>query len=104
LNELTPVVFDSSQPTQALHGDAGLTNVLRTAKGLLWNDLEDVCTGPVAWDVAGLVVSARLRGQDDAFVDDFLKAYGGPDLDQLRDFIEAHELYTTAWQAYDAQR
>jgi len=104
IDELTPLVFDSSQPAQALHGDTGLTNLLRTEKGLLWNDFEDVCTGPVAWDVAGFVVSARLRGQTDAFVDDFLNAYGGPDLDELHDFIEAHELYTTVWRAYDARR
>jgi hypothetical protein len=104
LDDLTPLVFDSSQPTQPLHGDTGLTNLLRTEKGLLWNDLEDACTGPVEWDVAGFVVSARLRGQSDAFVADFLAAYGGPDLDDLADFIEAHELYTAVWQAYDAQR
>jgi phosphotransferase family enzyme len=104
LNELTPLVFDSPQPTQALHGDTGLTNLLRTEKGLLWNDFEDVCKGPVAWDVAGLVVSARVRGQSHAFVDEFLDAYGGPDLDELSHFIEAHELYTAVWQAYDARR
>jgi hypothetical protein len=104
LNELTPRVFDSSASAQALHGDTGLTNILRTDKGLLWNDLEDVCAGPVAWDVAGFVVSARGHGQGDAFIEEFLNAYGGPDLDELSDFIAAHELYTTIWQAYDAQR
>jgi Ser/Thr protein kinase RdoA (MazF antagonist) len=104
LCELTPLVFDSSQPAQALHGDAGIGNLLRTDKGLLWNDLEDVCTGPVAWDVAGLVGSARARGQSDAFVEEILDAYGGPRLDELSDFITADELYTTIWQSYDAQR
>jgi hypothetical protein len=103
LDELTPLVFDSRRPAQALHGDTGVTNLLRTEKGLLWNDLEDVCTGPVEWDVAGFVVSARARGQGDAFVDDFLTAYGGPDLDDLSGFVEAHELYTAIWQAYDAR-
>ena len=87
---------------QALHGHTGLTNVLRTDSGLLWNDLEDVCSGPVEWDVAGLVVSARLRGQSEAFVGEFLDAYDGPQLEELADFIAAHELYTTIWQA--AQR
>lgn len=104
LYELTPRVFDSSQPAQALHGDTGLGNLLRTYKGLLWNDLEDVCTGPVAWDVAGLVVSARARRQSDAFIEEFLDAYRGPHIDELSDFIVAHELYTTIWQSYDAQR
>ena len=104
LHELTPRVFDSSQPAQALHGDASIGNLLRTDRGLLWNDLEDVCTGPVAWDVAGLVVSARVRGASDAYVEELLHAYGGPGLDELIDFIAAHELYTTIWQSYDAQR
>jgi hypothetical protein len=102
LDELTPHVFGSPLPAQPLHGDTGITNVLRTDKGLLWNDLEDVCTGPVEWDVAGLVVSARLRGQSEAFVGEFLDAYDGPQLEELADFIAAHELYTTIWQA--AQR
>jgi Ser/Thr protein kinase RdoA (MazF antagonist) len=104
LDELTPRVFDSSHPAQPLHGDAGLGNLLQTDKGLLWNDLEDVCTGPVAWDVAGLVVSARARGQTDAFIEEVLDAYGDPPVDELSDFVAADELYATIWQSYDAQR
>jgi hypothetical protein len=46
LDALTPTVFESSLPAQALHGDASLSNLLRTDSGLLWNDLEDVCAGP----------------------------------------------------------
>lgn len=104
LHELTPLVFDSSEPAQALHGDPGITNLLRTDTGPLWNDLEDVCTGPVAWDVAGLVTSARARGATDAFIEELLHAYGGPHIDALSDVITAHKLYTTIWQSYDAQR
>ncbi len=104
LHELTPRVFDSSEPAQALHGDMAISNLLRTDSGLLWNDLEDVCTGPVAWDLAGLVTSARARGATDAFIDELLNAYGGPHLDALSDFIGAHELYATVWRSYDAQR
>jgi hypothetical protein len=104
LHELTPRVFDSSQPAQALHGDTGISNLLHTEQGLLWNDLEDVCTGPVAWDVAGLVVSARARGAGDAYIEEVLDAYGGPRVDELDHFIAAHALYTTIWQAYEAQR
>lgn len=99
LDELTPVVFDSPLPAQPLHGDTGLSNVLRTDKGLLWNDLEDVCSGPVEWDVAGLVVSARLCGRDETFVEEFLDAYSAR-LGAISDFIAAHELYWTVWQAY----
>ena len=104
LAELTPRVFASSQPGQALHGDAGIGNMLRTDQGLLWNDLEDVCTGPVAWDLAGVVSSARARGAGDAFIEEMLDVYGGPHLGELSDFIAADELYLTVWQSYDAQR
>ena len=83
LEALTPTVFESALPAQALHGDASLSNLLRTPRGLVWNDLEDVCTGPVAWDVAGLVTSARHRGQDAKFVADFLAAYGDPGVDDF---------------------
>lgn len=104
LQELTPTVFESSLPAQAIHGDASMSNLLRTNNGLIWNDLEDACLGPVHWDVAGLVADARSRGKGDAFVADFLRAYGGLDLEGLSDFITAHLLYTTAWQAFAAQR
>jgi Phosphotransferase enzyme family len=103
LHELTPTVFESSLPVQAIHGDASISNLLRTADGLLWNDLEDVCVGPVHWDVAGLVAQAREDGQGEPFVADFLRAYGGLDLEELDDFIAAHDLYATIWRAFVAQ-
>jgi Ser/Thr protein kinase RdoA (MazF antagonist) len=104
LEELTPSVFESSLSAQAIHGDASISNLLRTENGLIWNDLEDSCIGPVQWDVAGLIAAARARGGSEAFVADFLRAYGGRDLDGLDDFIAAHRLYTTVWVAFDAQR
>ena len=103
LQELTPTVFESSLPAQALHGDASISNLLRTDNGLIWNDLEDTCVGPVHWDVAGLISEVRARGRSEAFVADFLRAYGGLDLEELNDFIAAHLLYTTVWRAFDAQ-
>jgi hypothetical protein len=104
LQALTPTVFESSLPAQAIHGDASMSNLLRTGDGLIWNDLEDVCVGPVHWDVAGLIVDARARGESEAFVADFLGAYGGLELEELDDFIAAHLLYTTVWRAFAAQR
>jgi hypothetical protein len=104
LQELTPTVFESSLHAQAIHGDASMSNLLRTDNGLIWNDLEDACVGPVHWDVAGLIVEARTRGASEAFVADFLRAYGGLELEELDDFIAAHLLYTTVWQAFAAQR
>src|SRR4051794_15867249 len=92
LDALTPAVFESSLPAQALHGDVSMGNLLRADGGLLWNDLEDVCTGPVEWDVAGLVASARARGHGTTFTEELLAAYG-QDVEGLQPFLEAHALY-----------
>jgi hypothetical protein len=104
LEALTPLVFESSLPAQGLHGDASMSNLLRTDRGLVWNDLEDVCAGPVEWDVAGLVSSARGRGHGAGFVEELLAGYGGPGLEDLETFLDAHALYDVVWQAYDALR
>jgi hypothetical protein len=101
LEALTPTVFESALPTQALHGDASMSNLLRTDTGLVWNDFEDVCTGPVAWDVAGLVTSARTRGLGAEYVDAFLAAYG--EAEGVDTFIEAHVLYGVVWHAFRRQ-
>ena len=101
LDALTPAVFESSLPAQALHGDASLSNLLRTESGLVWNDLEDVCAGPVAWDVAGLVTSARARGQS---AEELLAAYGDPGVEDLEPFLEAHALYEVVWHAFEGRR
>ncbi len=104
LRELTPNVFESPLPTQAIHGDASIGNLLRTDTGLIWNDLEDACVGPVHWDVAGLILEVRAHGRSEAFVADVLRAYGGLEMEELDDFVAAHVLYSTVWQAFDAQR
>ena len=39
-------------PEQLLHGEPHSDNVLRTASGLLFTDLEACCVGPVVFDVA----------------------------------------------------
>ena len=104
LDALTPAVFERSLPSQALHGDASMSNLLRTESGPVWIDLEDVCAGPVAWDVAGLVTSARARGQSAEFIEELLAAYGEPGIEDLQPFLEAHVLYEIVWQAFEARR
>lgn len=39
-------------PRRPLHGDAHTGNVLSTTGGPVWMDLEDVCVGPIEWDLA----------------------------------------------------
>jgi hypothetical protein len=104
LGALSPAVFESSLPTQALHGDVSMGNLLRTESGLVWNDLEDVCAGPVAWDVCGLVTSARARGHSATFTEELLAAYGDPGVDDLKAFFEAHTLYEVVWHAFEGRR
>jgi Phosphotransferase enzyme family len=104
LDALTPAVFESSLSAQPLHGDASMSNLLRTDSGLVWNDLEDVCAGPVAWDISGLVASARARGQSTKFIEELLAAYGEPGVEGLGAFLEAHALYDVVWQAFEARR
>jgi hypothetical protein len=104
LDALTPAVFESSLPAHALHGDASISNLLRTEGGLVWNDLEDVCAGPVAWDICGLVTSARAPGQRATFIEQLLAAYGDPGVEDLEAFLDAHALYEVVWQAFEGRR
>jgi hypothetical protein len=104
LDALTPTVFASSLPAQALHGDASVGNLLCTESGLVWNDFEDVCAGPVAWDICGLMTSARARGHSPPFIDELLAAYGDPGVEDLGEFFEAHALYDVVWQAFEGRR
>jgi len=105
LDAVAPAVFESSLPAQALHGDASIGNLLRTdGGGLVWNDLEDVCVGPVQWDIAGLVASARARGHSATFVEELLAGYGEPGVEGAEAFLEAHALYDAIWQAFEARR
>jgi hypothetical protein len=99
---LTDSVFDTTLPTQPLHGDASLSNLLRTPVGLLWNDFEDALLGPVHWDVAGYVMALEDRGADPGFVRRALAAYGWDDPADLAPFTAAHELYGEIWQMYVA--
>lgn len=101
---LTHSVFDTPLPTQPLHGDASLTNLLRTPLGLLWNDFEDVLIGPPHWDVAGYVMALEDRGADPDFVHRALDAYGWDHTQDLAPFTEAHEVYGEIWQRYAAGR
>ena len=104
LHEMTPTVFESALPVQAIHGDASIRNLLRTGDGFIWNDLEDACVGPVHWDVAGLISDARGHGASESFVTDFLNAYDRVELEELDDFVAAHELYSSVWRAFAMQR
>ena len=105
LEQLTPQVFDSSQPAQAVHGDTGISNVLSYR--------QRGCCGTTSRTSA----PGRSLGRRGACVQRpghgvkkrrswrrSSSAYGGPHLEDLVDFIAAHELYATIWHTYAAQR
>jgi len=104
LKALRTVVFQSSLPTQALHGDVSLRNLLRTPCRLVWNDFEDTFRGPLHWDVASAVGSLRIHGADARSVREMLKAYGWDDERELSPFLVAQEVYDQIWRMYDRQR
>lgn len=93
LLRLGPELWRLSGPVQPLHGDVSLSNVLRENGRLLWNDLEDVCVGPVSWDLTGLTSKEPAR--------EVLAAYG-EDVDpaEIARFEEVFALYGRVWRAY----
>jgi hypothetical protein len=101
---VSDVVFESSLPIQALHGDVSLTNLLHTPQRLVWNDFEDTFRGPVGWDVASFVISLRTRGADSYFIERMLDAYGWNPEQALAPYIAAHNVYDEIWRLYDRQR
>jgi Ser/Thr protein kinase RdoA (MazF antagonist) len=104
LDALGEVVFESTLPTQALHGDVSLSNLLRTPQRLVWNDFEDTFRGPVHWDLASYAESLRLRGAGSRFVREMLDTYGFHDEQDLAPFIAVQDVYVEIWQMYDRQR
>jgi hypothetical protein len=101
---LRAVVFESSLPTQALHGDVSLRNLLRTPRRLVWNDFEDTFRGPVHWDLASFIGSLRIHGASERSVREMLEGYGWGDERDLTPFLAAQDAYDEIWRMYDRQR
>ncbi len=99
-DRLAEVILEPVADPQPLHGDASLSNLLATTSGPRWNDFEDVCLGPVAWDVAGVLADARAA-HGDAFSAEVLAAYGREfDPVALQRLAQAHALYGALWRRY----
>jgi Phosphotransferase enzyme family len=78
-------------PSQAVHGDAHLANCL---PGPLWHDFETACRGPRELDLAGLALSARVRGDDASRI--ALEAYGDHDADLLEECLPVYAAWVYA--------
>jgi hypothetical protein len=74
-----------------LHGDAHFRNILWSPDGPLWTDLENVCAGPVEYDLAA-IVWRRLEGMDAA-----LAAYGAYDAELVERVTPFLALFLAAW-------
>jgi len=86
-------------PVQVLHGDAGAGNLMATAGGWIWHDFEDICSGPVAWDLAPGVASPYMDTAP------FLAAYGEvPDAGQVQVCAQLRRLHLTVWYCLYAER
>ena len=80
-----------------IHGDAHFGNVLVTADGPRWIDLENVCNGPVEYDLACLAWRARVHGRSE--FQDAVVAYGGHDMrlvEELQPVLAAFLCVATA--------
>lgn len=84
-DRLLPQLTNPVGLLQPLHGDAHALNLIPTAKGLLWNDFEDTCTGSIAWDCINLD-------------DEGIAAYpNAPDLATLEPYRKMRQLHAIVW-------
>ena len=83
-------------PGQALHGDPHPGNLMRASTGWTWADLEDSCSGPLAWDLVCVAASTLVDGAA------ALRAYG--DVPDLTPWRELRRLHATAWTCLSAER
>jgi hypothetical protein len=94
-SQLDPVLDQG----QVLHGDAGAGNLMATSAGWIWHDFEDMCSGPIAWDLAPSVASRFMDGSR------VLAAYGDAvDPRQLDICRQLRLLNLTVWYSVYAER
>lgn len=104
LSDVGASVFESNLPSQALHGDVSLRNLLRTPQRFVWNDFEDTFRGPVHWDLASYVGSLRDHQASPGVVREMLDGYGWGDEKELAPFLAAQDVYDEIWRMYDRRR
>ncbi|SFP87431.1 Phosphotransferase enzyme family protein [Amycolatopsis arida] len=62
---LAPFLAAPGGDVRPLHGDAHPGNLVATRAGLVWIDFEDVCRGPMEWDLASMMdAGAEVRHLD----------------------------------------
>jgi len=86
-----------SLPTQPLHGDAHLGNVVVAAGRLRWLDWEESWRGPLAWDLACLVHRQVTFGEGGDEIAGAVAGYGPYDADGVDAWMPAYALWAAAW-------
>lgn len=87
-DRLLPVLENPAGPVQPLHGDAHPYNLIVAGGQPLWHDFEDVCAGPLAWDLASIAM----------FGEEAVAAYpDAPDPALLQPYLDARLLHGTVW-------
>jgi Phosphotransferase enzyme family len=86
-----------SLPTQPLHGDAHLGNVVVAGGRLRWLDWEESWRGPPAWDLACLVHRQLTFGEGGDEIAGAVAGYGPYDADGVDAWMPAYALWAAAW-------
>jgi len=81
-----------------IHGDSHFRNLLWTAEGPLWIDLENACAGPVEYDLA------CLAWRDDPGTREALAAYGAHDEHLVEVATPYLALFLAAWTIVVVER
>jgi hypothetical protein len=84
-------------PTQALHGDAHLGNVVSTDRGLAWLDWEESWRGPIAWDLACLDHRRRVLNELAVETEAAFRGYGRHDRDAVEAWAPVVALWAAGW-------
>lgn len=82
---------------QPIHGDAHLRNAFITADGPRWADLENVCRGPVEYDLASMAWRTQVHGWGDG--EGALAAYGPHDAELVQALMPALAAFLVPWNA-----
>lgn len=80
-----------------IHGDAHMLNVLITEDGPLWADLENVCRGPVEYDLACSQWRTRVHNRDGAA--SILGGYGAHDAALVDELMPVLAAFLVPWNA-----
>lgn len=86
---------------QPIHGDAHMRNVLMTESGPLWADLENVCRGPVEYDLACAKWRTIVHGWDGGA--GVLDGYGPHDAELVDQLMPILAAFLVPWNATMAE-